>query len=434
MNGSPKTMAFFFLCLTAGSTAQPQTSSQGLPSLIKLAMQRNAEVQIQKSEAHVARLNYRQAESDFLPQLDFEAGYLEASSKQGVPDFITANASRERLAWLSVQQTLFDAGVILNINETKIDRQLQPLLSKQEDQNVTLQVIAAYFAALDARGQLKVLEENLQALDALYRQSQQLFENGVVPELDIKKSRVEFLLQQNSLARAQNDYHSALNLLKELCGLPLADSLAIDDFTQQNLILNELNHYQSVALQNRLELRLNRMEASRISAQKRNAWLQRLPQVNASLQYGWDTAATLIQDNRGWQLFLNFRLPLWHWGRAFRESQIASLRASQNEARFEQLQKQILREVIEAYQECRLQQQQLQAMAESRSEASEAVRMATFGYQEGVVTSLDVINSQKLLTDSNIQYLQALYDFYIAKARLFRSTGTLQEELTWLEQ
>ena len=71
-------------------------------------------------------------------------------------------------------------------------------------------------------------------------------------------------------------------------------------------------------------------------------------------------------------------------------------------------------------------------MSKSKTEAEDAVQMAKIGYQEGTVTNLEVVNSQKLLTQTNIQYLKALYNFYIYKARLYRSIGALEEEFTWL--
>jgi len=424
---------FLAHCLILPATVSGQEKVVDLPKLLKLALQKNAEVQIQSGEARIASLNHRQAVSTLLPQLDVDGGYFSASGQKGVPDFIAANAIDEKLAWLSVQQTIFSAEKYLSVSGTGIERRRQKLASRRLDQAVILRVVEAYFSVLKARGRMKVFEQNLRAFEALYEQSEQLFESGIVREFDVRKTHTEYLLQKNILARSRNDYRSLLNLLKELVGLPIEEPLSINDFPYQNTTLDSLNVYREIALRNRPELLLNQVEKIRFAAEKRAALLQRLPQVDVNFFYGWDTGMTLRSQNRGWQIFLNVRMPLWHWGGQLITHQIASIRYKQSQIRFEQLRRKVVREVIDAYQDCLFQTQQLQVMQESRTEAAKAMGMARFGYQEGTVTNLEVINAQKLLAESNIQYLLAQYDFYIAKARLFQTAGKLEEDLTWVK-
>ena len=72
-------------------------------------------------------------------------------------------------------------------------------------------------------------------------------------------------------------------------------------------------------------------------------------------------------------------------------------------------------------------------MEESISEAALAVKMAGVGYKEGTITNLDLINTQKLYTQTKMEYLKALYNFYLAKVNLFKSIGELKEDLSWVE-
>ena len=124
---------FLAHCLILLPTVSGQEKVVDLPKLLKLALRKNAEVQIQSGEAQVARLNHRQAVATLLPQLDVDGGYFGASGQKGVPDFIAANAIDEKLVWLSVQQTIFSAKKYLSVSGTGIERRRQRLASRQLD-------------------------------------------------------------------------------------------------------------------------------------------------------------------------------------------------------------------------------------------------------------------------------------------------------------
>jgi len=421
------------LLLGAPYQVRCQENPMSLHDLVQMVLSRNPDIRQQQDEGQIASLQHRQAIGNVLPQANSQAGYTVTSGQNNTPSLIAANALREKSLGVSLRQTLFDAASFSNISQTHLDQQSQQVLSSQTQQQVLLNVISAYFDALASRGEVKVYRENSHAFELLYQQSQMLFKNGLVPELDVKKSRVEYLLQQNSLAEAQRNVRLDLNRLKSLVGMDIGDSLSLQEFSRQDTSLDSLPVYLSLARQHRPELQLADLNLQRWQIRERTARLQHLPTANIDLFYGYDTRDPLAPRTRGWQVSLNMSMPLWHWNRLGQEHQVARLRYRQNETRKQQIERRITREVVEAYTQCRIQQQQMKAMEESKDEARQAVQMARLGYQQGTVTNIDVINTQKLLTQTNVQYLQALYSFFTAKANLYMSAGTLKEDLPWLE-
>ncbi|NIA30690.1 MAG: TolC family protein [Actinobacteria bacterium] len=413
--------------------AVSQQKHLDLQELMEIALKKNADIQVQRNEKRIAKYRWWQSVSQMFPRADVEAGVIKSSARNGTPDFVAANALFERNAWLSLQQPIFNADNVMNILNNHIEQQKQELLYSQAMQDVLLQVVEAYFTALQNRDDITVYKKNLDAFKILYDQSKFLYENGVVPELDVKKSRVEYLLQKNMLLKAQKDYLAALNHIKELTGFAIEDSLALADISIKTTHLDSLPAYLKIALKNRPELKAAELEKKRFAYRKRFIRLRHLPSANAGVYYGWDTAEPIRSVNKGWQVYLTLRMPLWHWGSIHLDQQIAGIRYQQTEALYRRLLKQIKQQVINSYRECKIQLQQMQAMQESEQDATEAVRMAKIGYQEGTVTNLDVINTQKLLTETQVKYYQALYAFYVAKARLYRSMGKLKEDFSWLE-
>jgi outer membrane protein len=410
-----------------------QHDSLSLQDLMTRALERNPDIKTQVGQRRISGLNRWQSLSQMLPQADIEGGYVQTSSHNETQDFVAANGLKERIAWLSLQQTIFDAGIISNISLGKIDQKKEDVLFVQVKQDILLAVIEGYFEALKSKDEMRALKDNLEAFRVLSEQSKILFDNGVVPELDVKKSQIEYMLQQNSLEQARKNYQAALNHVKELIGTSIVDSLSLQDFSAQDTNLDSLTYYLTLAKENRPELKAVELDYNRAMIERGAALWGRLPAIKVGAYYGWDTVDPIKSDNLGWQFYANLRLPIWHWGRYTIDRRIAGVHLAQAEYSREKTQAQVAREVISAYGDCQLMKKQIGVMRVSKKQAADAVVMAQYGYKEGTVTNLEVINIQNLLIESTIGYLQALYDYYAAKARLYRSIGKLREDMSWLE-
>ncbi|HDZ11276.1 MAG TPA: TolC family protein, partial [Bacteroidetes bacterium] len=357
-------VVILFVLICGGFSIQivfAQHTPLRLHDLIVLALKQNADVKIQSGEKNIAKLQKRQAFSQLLPQADVEAGYFKNSVHNDVPDFVTANGIIEKTAWLSFSQSVFNPGKVADWLNNRLNQKKQESLFNQTRQNVLMQVIGAYFTALQNKDEIKIFKENLNAFNLLYKQSRLLYENGVVPQLDVKKSRVEYLLQENALARARKNYRDALDYVKELVGLQIGDSISLAHFSGKSTHLDSLPVYLTTAFTNRSELKVLGIQARQFRNQKRSVFLQHLPSASFAAYYGWDTNASLRAGNRGWQIYAGIQMPLWHWGNLHQERQIVEIRIQQTEILRKRLKKQIARQVINSFKECRIQLQQMRA-------------------------------------------------------------------------
>jgi|GEM_PF-3096577 outer membrane protein len=404
-----------------------------LQSLMNLALKKNADVMVQSLGNRISQKQRWQAITGWLPQISGEGGYIESSGSNGIPDFVAANGLKERIAYLNASQTIFDADNWLRLKESKLNNQQQNVFYTLTRQQVLFEVIQAYFNILKSQGEIKTYQQNLEAFQLIYQQSQLLYKNGEVPEIDVKKSLVEFMLQKNSLIRANKTHQGNINDLKTIVNLPMEEKITIDEFPYHKIHLDSLDQYQQVAVNNNLELKMLKMDLTRFQIQKTSALLQHLPAASVGFLYGWDSNDQFRDNSSGWQAYLILSIPLWQWGGLAVNHQIAELQYRQTQTRIEQLQKQIYKQVQIAYNECLIQRQQMEAMEQSRNAAQEAMKMAQIGYQEGTLTNLDLTNTQKLLTETQINYSNAIYDFFIAKAQLFLAIGKMKEDFEWVE-
>jgi outer membrane protein len=73
------------------------------------------------------------------------------------------------------------------------------------------------------------------------------------------------------------------------------------------------------------------------------------------------------------------------------------------------------------------QRQNIELQSENVKVAEEALQMAETGYQNGLVTNLEYLDTQLALTQGRVSYLSSLANHRIARARLLQAMGVSEE-------
>lgn len=373
-----------------------QKHSYTLKSLLDNALRNNTDILISQRDSLILNSKRKKAISGVLPEINLEGSYIYSSENKGVPTFAGANGKNEIFALLSLRQTIFDPNKIGDLMTSSVKEDEQGFLFEETKQNVISQVIEQYFRTLKYKNEKTIYAKNLVAFQLMYKQSLLLYEAGSVPEIDVKKSKVELLLQKYSLKQAEKNYRSSLNQLKEIVGLKLNDKLKLQPFDISRVVLDSLSHYSNEAWQNRPDWQIANKELELSKIKKSQAYMNHLPTISCNIYYGLDAISKLDKNNLGLQAVVSASIPIWHWGALSAEHQISEIENEQTDYRIRRLKMKILREIENNYNEALLQKEQISAMKESISEAELAVKMANTGYKEGIITNLDLINTQKL--------------------------------------
>ena len=246
-------------------------------------------------------------------------------------------------------------------------------------------------------------------------------EGGEAPEIDQVKQRVEMLKASGAVRSRERQLASARAVLNALCGRALPPGFRLQDALESPLAPPDLEQARQIALGRHPTLR--RLEAvlrqkERIVEQERKAWY---PDVKPGLSVG----RAMDADSVG--VSLGVELPLWNrnQGRiAATEADLAEARAEMERARLE-----VLTGLDTAAQACEGAREQLSAFRGGlRSAAAEALRIETFLYQEGEVDFLHLQDARRTARQTEVEYLQALYDAQIARAEFERAVGIGGEE------
>ncbi len=297
--------------------------------------------------------------------------------------------------------------------------------------DVILDVRERHAAALLARSQIGVQEENLRVLREELESARNKFDVGAVSPFEVLRAEVALASGQTPYIRARNQYRLALEALAQTLGLdlPPGDEAPLnltDELDATAAPAIALHQARAAAQDQRAELRrLERLETAQAAA-LRGTRSGYQPSLSAVADYRFQRAPDAIDrwDNEdGWTAGLQLTWTLFDGrGTPARVRQAASeLALAQLD--LEQAALDIDVAVRRAYSSTIEARELVQATGRVVEQAEESLRLARSRYDAGAATQLDVLTAQAQLTQARDQALQALHDHTVAQARLMRAMG-----------
>ena len=221
-------------------------------------------------------------------------------------------------------------------------------------------------------------------------------------------------------------------LLNQLCGLPLNESVILQDEQADNIAVVELTPQLDVenAVAHRPELKMlqNTVDLSKQATNVLKA--ANLPQVALMGGYAVSNPNVLNGFEKKfagfWHLGVIVRVPIWNWGDV-----MYKVRASKGATTIATLEMEDAREKIELQvnqssfrvSEANKKLQQANANIER---ANENLRTANLGFQEGVISSTTVMEAQTAWLQAQSQKIDAEIDVKLSEVNMQKALGTLQ--------
>jgi outer membrane protein TolC len=293
---------------------------------------------------------------------------------------------------------------------------------------VQTSVIEAYYNLL--RGQLlhNVAREAVDVAQEQLERTQALYELGSAARSDVLKSQVQLGQTRLQLVQARNGERLARDGLVHAMNLMSAPPFAIDT-TVVNLPEEDFEFGREVqhAQDNRLDLMALRETET---AQSRRVTVARGP-LFPSVDFGYNLA---YQDqesqfrfgaqqtrNRFWFFQANWNI----FDRYQVYANISQAKANRRIAEFNRRQTELdavreIRDYINQIQEAR---ERFVVARENVERSREDLRLAQEKFRVGAGTILDTITAESDLTSTKAAEVEAVVDYLISRARLYRATG-----------
>lgn len=418
-----RTRSFVALLLVLPGLGVAQ-NKLSLDDALRLAKQRNGTVRS-------AYLNYRSAEEQvkqsfglFLPSIT--PSYKLTSSKYdeytGLPYARTDSTTHS--SQIAATWQLWDSGEReWTYRASKLNRDSSRLSYLQTLRSTLFRVHSSYFDALRAKELLKIAEAEVARAEKVVDKAKEFEAKGEGARLDISQAEADFLNAKVNVLSARNRVKNSEATLKAVIGwdknAPLPE-LETYDFPKEFARLDDLQKVIVLGLSERPDLLSERkaIEAQRFSVLRANQEAFMNWSLDASYVRSFSED---VSDSR--VLSFSVSLPLFDGFRSRSAAKQAKINLEASKSNLVQSERTITAEIESAYWTLAQDIDRVEAAKKALEAAKENYNSVNDSYNLGASTIIDVLTAQVSLRTAESNYIEAIYDYYIADVQLRLAVG-----------
>jgi len=401
-----------------------------LRDCIDIALKNQPTIKSAQEGVHAGEGRVTQATSPYLPQVKASTGYSEDHSLGGA---LGDSSTKAYTTSLSVNQILYDFGRTGNT----LDAARSGVRSNERDADrviheVILNVKQAYYALLAARKLLLVAQQTIEQTESHLRQAEAFFRSGSRPRFDVTRAEVEVNNARLGLINARNNVRLRTIGLYNAMGIDPGGDIETDDSLSAPASIPLMEQALDEAVKNRPEMLKAEADIeaarARVRSEQSNYW----PTLSANGAYNWANGTSEMGPFKGdiqnsWNAGVLLSVPLFEGGitRGKVGEAQANLRAL--EAQRQTLRQSILIELNQAYADIESAIARIDVMELSIKKARESLELAQGRYEAGVGPYIEVTDAQTASVNAETDHVQALYDYQLATARLYKAIGRLDK-------
>jgi len=403
-----------------------------LERAVEIGLKMHPSVLAGKGAVDVNRARKGQAESAYYPQIDANAGYTRfqpstistGTTTVGIQRVQTSHSFEQYNTSVTARQTLFDFGrTWTNVNIQKLNIEASQADLTNTEEQVILNVKQAYFNLLRARANSVVAEETIRQFEQHLGQAKAFYEVGTKPKFDVTKAEVDLSTAKLSQISAENAVRIAYVSLNNAMGVPDAPEYVIDtklSFEKYQMTVDEA---MEKAYVNRPELKsiLAKKKASEeaIALAKKGYY----PVLAGNADWTWAGEGGQFATGDGWSAGVGLSIPIFSG--FLTKNQVSEAKANLVilTAGEESLRQTVLLEVQQSLLNIREAEERISTAQLTVQQAQENYEIANGRYAAGVGNPIEVTDAEVALANAKTSYIQALYDFKVARASLDKAMG-----------
>jgi len=388
--------------------------------------------------AYGAKVSSRSA---YLPSVTLSGEYrrLDETSSFEFPDPNTGESQKLQAGdvdnysvLLNVTQPIYAGGAIsARVRAARLLSLFSNQMVRAATQDVVYAVQTAYYDLLLSQHLVEISVDAVRSAEAHLEDVEKRRAGGVASDFDVLRAQVELSNFEADLTRAKNAIDiSRANLIKIMGVSQDSDFSLSDEFVFLPIDVS-METAVEAAFTNRPDLYRQEYQIRQQREQLRLARSRYLPTFGVFFDQTWarpDPKAfisTDIQWGDTWQA--GFR-GTWAIFDGFqREGEIIQHRARLRQAQIDlvDVEETAVFELTGALLTMENAREFIQSQRLNLTRATEGLRLAELGYEQGIYTQVEMIDAQAALTTARANYYQAIHAHVVAKLALQRAMGTI---------
>jgi outer membrane protein TolC len=438
-----KYLTLFVLALAA-SPAVAQEQPLSLHDAVSQAMAENPELKASKLDIDKAQQQFIVARSLFLPTVN---ATLAVNHYFQLPAFFGFNGTEpdgkisygrfggddQGTAAVTAIQPLYNPLAFPSVQRSRLQERESSIVLSGKQTDVVSQVKETYIQLLVLNERLRLQQESISRNQRALKDSRSLLLQGKALRVDTLRAYTSVKNLEPELLKISYAVETGKLQLKALMGMDstkqilLTDSLVVPS---PGSLPAEKEVYEA-AIGGNASYRVLALQTQVQEQQMKIASATRKPSVAAVGQYQMQTQTNSFDYGTAHYptssfVGLQVSVPLFNgFGNAARVKQ-ASLAQSQATLRLNDAHEQLRANVHKAVADCQASIERIQTAVVVNETAKLSYDMIQFRYSRGVSSRLELTDAELALTQSQSNYLEAVYDYLSARIALFRIMGQVE--------
>ena len=329
----------------------------------------------------------------------------------------------------TLTQKLADMNALSNYRSAKEVARANMFNAQDARDLVVLAVGGAYLQVIASQARVASARVQLATANALYQQTFDRKQSGLVAQIDVNRSQVQRQTQQQRLSTLENDLAKQKINLARLTGLPPNPDYAVSDdvpFAAPPLLTPD--EAIARALATRADLKAASAQVSSATHLRSAARAERLPALDVSADYGV-IGTNPSQAHGTFTVTGSLRFPIWQGGRT--EGDIAQAEAAlyQRRAELQDIRGKIESDVRSALLDMDAAASQVELSKNNQALARQTVDLSRQRLDAGITDTVELVQAQEAVATADLDYITSLFAHNLAKLSLARALGQAAENL-----
>jgi outer membrane protein len=422
---------------SAKTATQSEKLSFSLRESIRIALAHNRQLAMSQEEKNKAQGRLTEAQSGLYPRVKLTGSYTrvdESAQAELGGQTIEFGKLNNYKAELGLTQPLYTGGrVSSGLELARLGIKYSEDDFRNAEELIIFLVSKSYYDVLLAQETVETNRKSLELVKAHLDEVTKIRKQGMIADYDLLRAQVQVSNLNTVYLQSVNQLHLTRTSFINILGLPLGNdeqSLTLTDkFVYEPVALLSEDKVRVVAFDNRADLNQARL---RVSIQQKSLDLiegERLPTFALFGNVGEANPPQSVMGGSGWDNYWNaggvVSWSLFEGGRiqgkiiqeksALRQVQI-SLRDMEEKVRLE---------IRQALLNLKDTEELVKSQSENVKQAEEGLRLARIGYEQGVRTQLEVLDSQMALDSARKNMAGVIYAHILARVMLDKAMGIL---------
>ncbi len=429
-----KIFLIFFLIMffTTKAWSQQEDSliksdSITLRDCINIALQKNPQIKIAEGNYEFNSSSLTETKSILFPQLSFQTGLSRNGGTSFIGPIVREGYYNNFFYGIQANQLIFDFGK----SYTKVSASADIKYASEQDlisakQNLILSTETAFFNFLQAKRINEVSLEVLKQAQEHLKQAEAFYKVGRVAKYDVLVAQTDVANAKVNLISSENNIRISKLQLENILSQKIPGNVQLKDNLEVNQDSIGLESAIETSLQNRPEVISSKFKVDANKELVTSAWLANLPLISATAGYNWRTYATDVPFQNSWNVGLTLSVPIFQ-GFALDagiEQAKANLKSAQGSD--EALIQAVKLDVQQQFSSLEEAKERIEATRSLVEQAEETLKLAEGRYNQGVGSAVEITDARVTVYNARTSYIQSLYDYQVAYARLKRAMGILK--------